>query len=122
MLLAVQGGNGRLGLLLGGHLDEAESLIACEDAACTTFIHTVVAQGIGVNSQTSMASVSGLPAIAYWDSSSEDVIYMLHGMGIETGIDLDALTETALWISERLGRAPASKLGQIAWREMQADA
>jgi isopropylmalate/homocitrate/citramalate synthase len=36
--------------------------------------------------------------------ATEDVVYMLDGLGIETGISLDALVDTAGWISERLGR------------------
>ena len=36
----------------------------------------------------------------------------MNGLGIHTGIDLDALVDTAGWISERLGRAPASKVAR----------
>jgi hydroxymethylglutaryl-CoA lyase len=36
---------------------------------------------------------------------------MLHGMGIETGIDLDMLAETGAFISQALGRQPGSKAG-----------
>ena len=36
--------------------------------------------------------------------ATEDLVYLLHGMGHETGIDLDALIEHAAWLGERLGR------------------
>ncbi|MGB3684063.1 MAG: hydroxymethylglutaryl-CoA lyase, partial [Rubrobacteraceae bacterium] len=36
--------------------------------------------------------------------STEDLVYTLHGMGYETGIDLDKLIEVAEWLSERLGK------------------
>ena len=36
--------------------------------------------------------------------ATEDLVYMLHGMGIETGIDLAALVDTAAWLSEALGK------------------
>src|SRR4051794_26473182 len=36
--------------------------------------------------------------------ATEDVVYLLHGMGHETGIDLDALIEDAAWLSEQLGK------------------
>ena len=36
--------------------------------------------------------------------STEDLVYMLHGEGIETGMDLDALIGVAEWLSEVLGR------------------
>ena len=42
--------------------------------------------------------------------ASEDVAYMLHGMGIETGIDLDALSDTGRWLAALLGRETGSKV------------
>ena len=64
------------------------------------------------------ASVAGLGGCPYANGASgnvasEDLIYMLHGLGFETGVDLDALIETAGWISTQLGREPASKLAKI---------
>lgn len=44
--------------------------------------------------------------------ASEDVVYMLHGMGIETGVDLAKLVETGRWLSNLLGRETASKVGR----------
>ena len=35
---------------------------------------------------------------------TEDLVYLLHGMGIDTGIDLEALMATSRWLGERLGR------------------
>jgi hydroxymethylglutaryl-CoA lyase len=63
------------------------------------------------------ASVAGLGGCPYakgatGNVASEDVIFMLHGMGIETGIDLDALVDAGAWISRQLGRAPASRTGK----------
>ena len=60
------------------------------------------------------ASVSGLGGCPYANGASgnlatEDLVYMLHGMGFATGVNLDALLETSRWISAALGREPASK-------------
>jgi len=44
--------------------------------------------------------------------ATEDVVYMLDGVGARTGVDLGALIEVARWISGELGREPASKLGR----------
>jgi hydroxymethylglutaryl-CoA lyase len=41
--------------------------------------------------------------------ATEDVVYMLHGMGIETGIDLDKLIDAGKFISNFLGRQPNSR-------------
>ncbi len=65
------------------------------------------------------ASVSGLGGCPYargatGNLATEDLVYMLHGMGVETGVDLDALVDAGLFISRLLGRRPASRLGQIA--------
>jgi hydroxymethylglutaryl-CoA lyase len=44
--------------------------------------------------------------------ASEDVAYMLQGLGIRTGIDLDALAETGRWLAGLLGRDTGSKVGK----------
>jgi len=61
------------------------------------------------------ASISGLGGCPYAKGASgnvatEDVVYSLHGSGFTTGLDLDALIETSVWISEILGRRPGSKV------------
>ncbi|KGM57841.1 hydroxymethylglutaryl-CoA lyase [Lysobacter arseniciresistens ZS79] len=44
--------------------------------------------------------------------ASEDVVYMLHGLGIETGVDLARLVETGHWLAGRLGRETGSRAGR----------
>jgi hydroxymethylglutaryl-CoA lyase len=44
--------------------------------------------------------------------ASEDVVYMLHGLGIGTGIDLERLAETGRWLAALLGRETSSKAGK----------
>jgi hydroxymethylglutaryl-CoA lyase len=46
--------------------------------------------------------------------ASEDLVYMLEGMGIETGIQLDRLIETGLWLSRQLGRETSSKVARAS--------
>jgi len=48
--------------------------------------------------------------------ASEDVVYMLHGMGMDTGIDLPALAETGRWLAAVLGRDNGSKVGKAMAR------
>ncbi len=60
-------------------------------------------------------SVSGLGGCPYakgasGNVASEDVVYSLARSGFETGVDLDALIETSVWISEIIGRKPGSKV------------
>ena len=65
------------------------------------------------------SSVSGAGGCPYargatGNVASEDVVYMLHGMGIATGIDLDKLIETGHWLSAQLARDNGSKVGKAA--------
>jgi hydroxymethylglutaryl-CoA lyase len=63
------------------------------------------------------ASVAGLGGCPYAAGASgnvatEDVVYLMHGLGIETGVELDALVQTGVWICGQLGREPASKVAR----------
>lgn len=63
------------------------------------------------------SSVAGLGGCPYAPGASgnvatEDVLYLLHGLGIETGVDFAAVAETGRWISAKLGRANASRAGR----------
>lgn len=66
------------------------------------------------------ASVAGLGGCPYAEGASgnvasEDVVYMLHGMDFDTGINLDKLVHVGRWISAELGRSNGAKLG-LAWK------
>ncbi len=65
------------------------------------------------------ASVSGTGGCPYapgasGNVASEDVVYMLHGMGVTTGVDLERLIDTGRWLSALLGRDNGSKVGKAA--------
>ncbi|HEB97223.1 MAG TPA: hydroxymethylglutaryl-CoA lyase [Sedimenticola thiotaurini] len=61
---------------------------------------------------SSVAGLGGCPyaAGASGNVATEDVLYMLDGMGIETGVDLAGLLEASAFISDALGRPPASRV------------
>ncbi len=70
------------------------------------------------------ASVAGLGGCPYakgatGNVATEDMVYMLHGMGIETGIDLDALVDTGAWISGAIGRTTQSRAGKALLEKRQ---
>ncbi|MFM2045500.1 MAG: hypothetical protein RLY86_4076 [Pseudomonadota bacterium] len=63
------------------------------------------------------SSVAGLGGCPYAKGASgnvatEDVVYMLHGLGLKTGVDLPALARVGGWISAELGRPTGSKAGR----------
>ena len=75
--------------------------------------NTLAALEMGVwNFQSSVAGLGGCPYAkgATGNVSTEDLVFMLHGMGIETGIDLDKLIDAGVYISDFLGRKPHSRV------------
>jgi len=62
---------------------------------------------------SSVAGLGGCPYApgATGNVASEDVLYLLHGLGIHTDIDLDAVAETGAWISTHIGRPSNSRVG-----------
>jgi hydroxymethylglutaryl-CoA lyase len=71
--------------------------------------------GVGVI-DSAVSGIGGCPYArgASGNVATEDVVYMLHGMGIATGIDLDQLVETGRWLSAQLARDNGSKVGKAA--------
>ena len=85
-----------------------------------TNIHACLQLGI----HTFDASVAGLGGCPYakgatGNVATEDVVYLLHGLGIHTGIDLDALVDAGEFISQALGRPTASRVAR-AWLARRA--
>ncbi|MBZ5486774.1 hydroxymethylglutaryl-CoA lyase [Halomonas aquamarina] len=74
-------------------------------------LYAVMEEGISVID----AATGGLGGCPYAKGASgnvatEDVLYLLEGLGIDTGIDLQAVIETGVWITRALGRRPGSKV------------
>ena len=75
--------------------------------------NTLAALQLGVwNFQSSVAGLGGCPYAkgATGNVATEDVVYLLQGMGIETGIDLDQLVDAGAFISGQLGRKSNSRV------------
>jgi hydroxymethylglutaryl-CoA lyase len=77
------------------------NILACLELGIATF-------------DTSIAGLGGCPYAkgATGNVATEDVVYMLHGMGITTGLDLDALVDAGAFISGVLGRPPVSRVSR----------
>ncbi len=80
-------------------------------------IHACLEAGVRII-DSAVAGLGGCPyaAGASGNVATEDVVYLLDGLGLTHGVDLAALAETGEWISAQLGRVSASKSG----RAMQA--
>ena len=75
--------------------------------------HTALEEGI----TTFDASAGGLGGCPYAESATgnlatEDLVWMLHGLGIETGVDLERLVATSIWMAGQLGRPSPSRVVQ----------
>ena len=77
--------------------------------------NTLAAVSVGVwNFQSSVSGLGGCPYAkgATGNVATEDVVFMLHGMGIETGIDLDNLIDAGQFISDSLARPNGSRVAR----------
>ena len=77
--------------------------------------NTYAALQMGVwNFQSSVAGLGGCPYAkgATGNVATEDVVYLMHGLGIATGIDLDRLVDAGAYISEQLGRPSGSRVAR----------
>lgn len=100
------GGVRRMGAITGAHFHNtrntgyANALAAVESGA------TVLDASIG--------GAGGCPFAprATGNIATEDLVYLLDGMGVTTGVDLDAAIEVGRWLSERLGKQLPSMLDQ----------
>lgn len=79
---------------------------------------------LGVSTfHSSVAGLGGCPYAkgATGNVATEDVVYMLHGMGIETGLDLTRLVQTGAWISGSIGKRYISRAGRAVWNKLNAE-
>jgi len=93
------------------HYDVNEISGHYHDTYGQALVNTLASMELGVwQFDTSSAGLGGCPYAkgATGNVATEDVVYMLHGMGIETGIDLDKLIDAGVYISQALGREPSS--------------
>jgi hydroxymethylglutaryl-CoA lyase len=71
------------------------------------------------------SSISGLGGCPYAKGASgnvatEDIVYLAHGLGIQTGIDLEKLVDVSAWISSELKREPGSRVTRAMLAKRQS--
>jgi hydroxymethylglutaryl-CoA lyase len=102
---------GQVSALLGAFADRGIGVerlaVHFHDTYGQALANTLTALRHGVT--TVDASAGGLGGCPYAKNATgnlatEDLVWMLHGLGIETGVDLAALVSTSLWMAEQLGR------------------
>ncbi|MFI2226687.1 hydroxymethylglutaryl-CoA lyase [Streptomyces fradiae] len=96
----------------GAGLPASRLAVHFHDTYGQALANTLAALQHGVT--TVDASAGGLGGCPYAKSATgnlatEDLVWMLHGLGIETGVDLGRLTATSVWMAEELGRPSPSR-------------
>lgn len=89
--------------------------VHCHDTYGQGLANILAALQVGVSVvDASVAGLGGCPYApgASGNVSSEDVLYMLNGLGIQTGVDLAKLVEAGQFVCQNLGRENASKVGK----------
>jgi len=110
-----------LGALLK-HMPVEKLALHLHDTRGTALANTLVGLAMGV--RTFDASIGGLGGCPYapgaaGNLATEDAVYMLHGMGVQTGIDLDKLVGAGEIAQELIGRKLAGKYLQAALGERE---
>jgi hydroxymethylglutaryl-CoA lyase len=107
-----------LGLLLSEEQFPVDMLaVHFHDTRGTALANVLVALQMGIHIVDSSAGgLGGCPYApgAAGNLATEDLLYMLHGMGIQTGVDLDKVVAATRFIAPYLGHAPTSKYYQAA--------
>lgn len=115
---------GQVGDLVRRLLDAGVALdvvgVHFHDTFGQALANTLAALSAGVT--TVDASAGGLGGCPFAESATgnlatEDLVWMLDGLGIETGVDLDALVATSVWMAERLGRPAVSRVVQAVGKK-----
>ena len=108
---------GQVEALLGGFASAGTDVRALavhfHDTYGQALTNTLAALRLGVSTVDS--SAGGLGGCPYAESATgnlatEDLVWLLDGMGIRTGVDLDKLVRTSVWMAERLGRPSPSRV------------
>ena len=87
------------------------------DTRGTALANVLTALDLGITTfDSSAGGLGGCPYApgATGNLATEDLVYMLHGLGIETGIDLDAIIEASAALAPHVGHEPASRYFRAA--------
>jgi hydroxymethylglutaryl-CoA lyase len=101
-----------LDVLFAGGVSPDSLAVHFHDTYGQALANTFAALQAGITTVDS--SAGGLGGCPYAKSATgnlatEDLVWQLDGLGIETGVNLPALVETSVWMADRLGRPPVSR-------------
>lgn len=99
--------------LFAGGTSSAQVAVHFHDTYGQALANALTALRLGVT--TIDSSAGGLGGCPYAESATgnlatEDLVWQLQGLGVETGVDLEALVETSVWMGEQVGKPPVSRV------------
>ncbi len=103
--------------LLTGQIPIEKLALHFHDTRGTALANVLTGLQLGVTTfDSSAGGLGGCPYApgAAGNLATEDLLYLLHGLGIETGVDLEKVVEATSFIAAFLGHAPTSKYWQAA--------
>jgi len=101
--------------LLSGNIPLSQLAVHFHDTYGQALANILACLELGIRTvDSSVAGLGGCPYAkgATGNVATEDVVYLLQGLGLETGVDLRALCATGQWISDALGRDNNSRAGR----------
>jgi hydroxymethylglutaryl-CoA lyase len=101
-----------LDALVGDGVRVEKIAVHFHDTYGQALANTLAALQRGVSTvDASAGGLGGCPyaASATGNLATEDLVWQLHGLGIDTGVDLPKLVETSVWMADRLGRPSPSR-------------
>lgn len=110
---------------LSGEVALSHLAVHMHDTFGQGLANTLTAVEAGVRTaDTSAGGLGGCPFApgATGNLATEDLVYALEGSGVATGVDLDRLVDTTAWMSEQLGRPPASRVARAVLAKRRAAA
>lgn len=99
--------------LLAGEVGLDRLAVHCHDTYGQGLANTLAALEAGVTvADTSAGGLGGCPYApgATGNLATEDLVYALHGAGVRTGVDLEALVDVSAWMQQQLGRPSPSRV------------
>ncbi len=105
----------RLGKALKAALGKDAMAMHFHDTRGTALANILASLEIGITSfDSSLGGLGGCPyaPAATGNVATEDVVYMLHRMGVKTGLSLESLIETSRWLQPKMGRELPSKVSR----------
>jgi hydroxymethylglutaryl-CoA lyase len=120
--VATPGDVDRVMLPLLDHFPADALAVHFHDTRGTALVNVLRSLQLGITTfDSSSAGLGGCPYApgASGNLATEDLVYMLRGMGIDTGVDLDKLVGASRFITEQLGKAPASRYLQASFAQQE---